>query len=321
VIQASRSLTLIATNLLTDGIAPGLDILTNGDVIGGNIWTVGTNSIGIGLNMPIKPSVGDLLGTTITNYAPVNKNVVNTWAAGDFGVSTAGYSNNAAIGRLILDALGTAPGTQFTFKGVGAGNAIYVDYLELRDGATNRDINGNVNSLAINTNLVIYYARAVINGLDASQKLDHKNNERLRWVSSYMGYFSSTNLIYPDGSTNTFNVGLAGNPQIDSDGDGTPNASDPTPFFIASMINQTGYATNNPNPVMVVIWDTIPLGTNYVLYSTNVGGPFDFNHIAAQFVSPMPYPGPIASVSTNFPQMSPPLYYKVAVYPWLTYPF
>ena len=69
VLQAGRSLTLQATNLLTDT-----------GVTNGSIWSVGAASIGAGLNLPIKPALGDLLGTTITNIAPTNKNVINIWA-------------------------------------------------------------------------------------------------------------------------------------------------------------------------------------------------------------------------------------------------
>ena len=78
-------------------------------------------------------------------------NVVSTWAAGDFGASNAGYTNNVAIGHLILDALGPAANAQFYFTGPGASNAIYVDRLELRDYAsyTNHDSHGNLAALAL----------------------------------------------------------------------------------------------------------------------------------------------------------------------------
>src|ERR1035437_5869431 len=259
VLQAGRSLTLQATNLLIDT-----------GVTNGSIWSVGAASIGAGLNLPIHPALGDLLGTTITNIAPTNKNVINIWAGVDRGSSNSGYTNNAAVGRLILDALGASPGTQFYFSGTGASNAIYVDYLELKDRATNRDGSGNVSALAFNTNLVIYDAQAVIKGSSVAEKLNHKNNDHLRWVPSYAGYFSSTNIVYPDGTTNTFNAALAQSTTIDSAGDGIVNANDPTPFFVSGNVNFTATLTNVPPLKVRLQWQTMPDATNYVFYKTNL---------------------------------------------------
>ena len=59
------------------------------------------------LLLPNSTQQCNLLGTTVTDIAPRNKNIINTWAGLDYGVSAAGYNtNNMAIGRLILDALG-----------------------------------------------------------------------------------------------------------------------------------------------------------------------------------------------------------------------
>jgi hypothetical protein len=313
VLQAGRSLKLTATNQLTDS-----------GVTNGNVWTVGTAAISMadsGISLPILPTNGDLLGTTITLFAPAGKNVMNTWAGKDYGVSNAGYTNNVAIGHLILDALGTSPSTLFTNRGTGAGNAIYVDRLELRDyaGYQYHDGGGNLPALGFNTNLVIYYADAVdaVYG-DVSVQINHKNNDHLRWVPTYAGYFSSTNLVYL-GVTNAYNVALAQNTVIDSDGDGTANASDPTPFFLPSMINQVGYATNNPPSTFVISWNTIPLATNFVYYSTNIGGPF--NQLFTNFISPQLRPNPATNVMVFAPMVIPPRYYQVVVYPWLTWPY
>ena len=284
VLQAGRSLTLQATNLLTDT-----------GVTNGSIWSVGAASIGAGLNLLIKPALGDLLGTTITNTAPTNKNVINIWAGADRGSSNSGYTNNAAVGRLILDALGASPGTQFYFSGTGASNAIYVDYLELQDRATNRDGSGNVSALVFNTNLVIYYAQAVINGFSVAEKLNHKNSNHLRWVPTYAGYFSSTNIVNPDGTTNTVNTALAQSTTIDSDGDGIVNANDPTPFFVSGNVNFTATLTNVPPLKVRLQWQTMPDATNYVFYKTNL---LAANWLVlTNFITP-PAP-PYAPITTN----------------------
>ena len=244
-LQAGRSLNLRVTNLLTDtGPSP-----TNG-----NFWSVGGAS-SVGLNLLAKPSVGDLLGTTITNTALANKNVVNTWAATNFGVSVDGYTNNAAIGRLILDAQGIS--SKFTFNGIGTNNALYVDYLELRDFATNRDVNGDPTALTNNSGLIIYYAQAVQNGVSVADKLNHKNNDHLRWVPAYSGFFSSTNLVF-GGATNAVNAALAQSTTIDSDGDGILNANDSSPVFMASEESFTLTLTNMPPLGAQLQWVTIP---------------------------------------------------------------
>ena len=112
-----------------------------------------------------------------------------------------------------MDAQGSA--SSFIFNGVGTSNALYVDKLVLLDYAsyTNHDANGNLPGLVINSNvnggLVIYYADAVMaDGTSVAVKLNHKNNDRLRWVPNYTGHFSSTNLAFPDGTTYSFNAAL-----------------------------------------------------------------------------------------------------------------
>jgi hypothetical protein len=281
VMQAGRSLTLQATNLLTDSF-----FLTNGfypNTTNLNFWSVGGTSL-VGLNLPIKPLVGDLLGTTIFMTAPPpNKQVVNTWAATNYGVSTAGYTNNVAIGHLILDALGTS--SSFKFAGTGTSNAMYVDYLELRDQATNRDGSGNFTALSINNNMVIYYASAFMNGLSIADKMNHKNGDRLRWVPEYVGYFSFTNIVYPDGTTNTMNISLAQSTTLDSDGDGIANALDPTPLFVSSQLDFTLQLTNNPSPTVLIKWHSIPSATNILLFRTNLMPSFTWQ-VLTNFISP-----------------------------------
>jgi len=154
----------------------------------------------------------------------------------------------------------------FTFNGTGVSNAIYVDYLGFLNQATNRDANGNMSVLSINTNLVIYYAQAYINGISVADKINHKNNDRLRWVAAYAGHFSSTNLVYA-GVTNTVNAALAQSVNIDSDGDGILNAYDPTPFFFGSTNMMLTITPTNGQ--LRLTWPTIPNATNYVLFTTN----------------------------------------------------
>ncbi|MGO8743817.1 MAG: hypothetical protein ACLQUR_15645 [Limisphaerales bacterium] len=333
VLQSGRSLTLQVTNQLTDT-----------GVTNGNTWSVGGGSL-VGLNLPILPNLpgnpanrSDLAGTTIFMTAPTpNKQVVSTWAATNYGVSTAGYTNNVAIGRLFLDGLGT--NSSFKFTGTGTSNAMYVDYLELRDQATNRDASGsNFTALALSPNMVIYYAQAVIDGVSVAEKMDQKNSGHLRWVPEYAGYFSSTNIVYPNGTTNgPFNAALAESLDIDSNGNGSANGNDPAPFFVPSEVNFTPTLTNRPPWSVRLQWATIPLATNYVYYRTNLLSPnwlplTNFNNyyyganVAVTnsahtnwFVSPQPYPSGATNVWVFDVVTNVPHFYRVMVLPWLTY--
>ncbi len=311
ILEADGSLTLIATNQLADA-----------GVTSGGVLTVGLNSVGNGIKVPIKPPGGagygnSLLGTTINLYAPVNRNVVNVWAGADLGASAAGFTNNLAVGRLILDAFGFNSSTRFTFNGAGVSNAIYVDYLELLDGATNLD-NGqtgtNFISLNFDTNIVIYYAQAVMNGHSVARQINHWNGNHLRWVPQYAGYFSSTNIVYPDGTIVTINAALAAAPHTDSDQDGTPNAFDPTPFFVASELNFTDTITNKPPLQAVLTWVSMPDATNYVYYSTNLAMPIT-NLLTIITNPPAPPFAPITNTVYDPVNFSQPRYYKVTVVP------
>jgi hypothetical protein len=298
-LEADRSLTLVATNLLTDT-----------GVTNGNIWTVGLASVGSGLSLPVLPAgaVGgsaygsSLLGTTITLYAPAGENVVNTWAGVDYGVSNAGYTNSVAIGHLILDAQGKAPFALFTFNGTGASNAIYVDRLDLREfaGYSYHDTGGNLPALAFNSNLVIYYADAVdsVYG-DVSKEINHKNNDHLRWVPTYAGHFSSVNVVYA-GVTNAVNIALAQSHYIDSNGNGSANASDPLPIPTPSYLSSQGFekvhfVATNANSQVIILWNSIPAATNSVSYTA------DFIHwvlLTNNMISATNYP-PVAWPVTN----------------------
>ena len=314
-LQSGGGLILTATNLLTDT-----------GVTNGSIWSVqspnGTG--GNGLILPLKPAQGDLLGTTISNYAAgPNKQIINVWAGQDRGVSVSGYTNNAAVGQLVLDALGAT--SQFKFSGAGTSNALYVDKLVFQDQATNGintsfDFSANV---FINTNLMIYFAEAEVGGhsiaakIDAASKSGRNNGGRLRWVPAYAGYFSATNLFYPDGSTNTANAALASSTTIDSNGNGTPNASDSTPFFVSSQVNLTSTTTNIPPLTVVIQWDSIPGATNYVLYETNMSGIwFPYTNFVSPSLVPPAGGWPIANtVFAPVDPSQPQRFYSIKVVP------
>ena len=278
-ISAGLKLTLWTTNLAGD--CP-----TNN-----NIFSVGANSGGgpsdSGFNIYVKPIVGNLLGTTVTNIAPFNKTIYNVWAGQDFGLSPAGYTNNLAIGHLVLNSYTTnqTGPVAFSFSGPDPTNpyALYVDLLELKNGATGGDLTNNYNFpwLKLSTNMTLYFAQAIENGKSVAEAIDDQsklgaNSGRLRWVYSYAGYYSSTNLYSTNSvglvTTNTVNTPLAQSSHVDSDADGIPNLTDPTPFFEPTELHFGALVTTFPAPGVRVEWTTIPNATNFLFYTTNLMG-------------------------------------------------
>jgi hypothetical protein len=252
VLNAGHSLIIQATNSLDDG-----------GTTSSNFWQVGV----LGFNLPIAPPIASLLGTTITNTAPAWASVVCQWAGQDFGPVPSGYDNNAALGRLILDG---GLNSAFVFTGPTAGNALYVDYLEFRNGLTNFDSSGNLASLQFAPGMKLYYAQLIINGVSWAEKLNGKNDGGLNWVSGYAGAFSSTNLLYPDGTTNLLNLALIQSCSLDSNGNGIPNCQDPAPVFVPSQVALAAALTNQPQRSVVLSWNSIPDATNSLFFAPSV---------------------------------------------------
>ena len=316
ILAAGGGINLLVTNMLSDT-----------GVTNGSLWYLNGGSGLTGLNLPIKPTVGDLLGTTIELITPApNKPVKNTWAGQDLNASVSGYVNNEAIGQLVLDV--PTPGSSLSFNGVSNKNAMYVDRLELLNYASyaNGEGTANIPTLNFNTNMVIYYADAVASSttsggplMDVSYLLNHSNGNHLIWVPQYAGFFSSTNVVYA-GATNTLNVGLLTSPFLDSNGNGIPNAFDPNPLFVPSQVNFKFSLTNIPPEMALLTWDSIPSSTNIILYTTNLSLPMSDWQVVTNFVSPSAVPPvggwPITNVVVEPLHMTTPHgFYRVTVNP------
>src|SRR5262249_19593997 len=146
-----------------------------------------------GFEMLTRPITSDLLATYLTSLASsYSQESFHLWCAEDRGATVAGYSNNLALGKLTLDG---AQNSLFHFSAPPdqTGKALYVDYLELLNWATNYD-DTLVGALDISTNITIYFANANI----TPSKLDHSNGGHLRWVRDFTGPLSSTNILYPN---------------------------------------------------------------------------------------------------------------------------
>jgi hypothetical protein len=218
VFQAGGAITLSPSVSLDDGtFASGCPEFNTNK----NFW------VSTGVNLTVEPPLATLASTTVSNFAPPFRNVVNRWAAADRGATPAGFDNNAVIGRLVLNG---GLNSQFTFSAATGGNAIYVDRLELENFTTNY-IGNDLQGISIDPNMKVYYGQALAAGVSVAEKINGYEGGRLIWVSNYnCGFYSSTNLVYPDGSTNRVNAALAASCNIDSDGDNVVNCVDLSPI-------------------------------------------------------------------------------------------
>ncbi len=240
------TLTLSPTNSLTDTGASG------------------TNRINcaLGFSLTVKPVSGDLLGTTIYTTAPLNRTASHVWAGNNFGPVAVGYTNNAALGRLLLDTSNNALSRNLlSFAGTGTNNALYVDYLELSGTITN-DL---VSHLFIETNMTLYFANANV----PVQSLDGQLGGRLRWVKDYAGLNTGVDVRLPDGRTAKVNVAKLNSQVIDSDADGVVNASDLSPFDGIIMNSRVTF-TNVPPLTAFVTWEAAAQTVYQVEVNTNL---------------------------------------------------
>jgi len=233
-------LVLNATNRLVDA-GPGAP----------NHWTVKA-----GFVSRIRPAVSDLLGTRIRSIALPFAEVFSSWAALDLGPVTDGYRNNLALGRLTLDAQN--PFSLFRFVNNQPGRALYVDYLDFQNYATN--IN---QAIAIDPNTTLYFADS---NLEA-EKLDGALGGRLRWVPWFAGPLSSTNLTYPSGQEVTLNRALVASRDRDDDNDGIVNAEDPDPILVPVL---TVTVSTAPSRSAILTWDSVAAYTNRVQFKTSL---------------------------------------------------
>lgn len=265
-IQLSGTTLDVTNSTFQTGAALILNVtgrLSDGDSNSSNSWSVND-----GLHILTKPATGDLLGTTVRSVATQFASVTHRFAMENRGVTTNGYGNNAALGRLVLDG---GAGSEFVFSGVGTNDAVYVDYLDLRNDATNY-----LTALAFNPNITVYFADASL----PAEKLDGAHNGHLRWVSGYAGAFSSITVTNSDGSTTVVNRALRDSSTIDSDADGIPNRYDEFPFdpvAISLSLSRPGSGDAGPASVTAMIsWEAAANTTYRVECKKTFGGPWEF---------------------------------------------
>ncbi len=207
-----------------------------------------------GFDFVSRPSSGDFLYTTLTNFAFDNAQTISSSAVLDRGPSASSFTNSATIGRLVLDG---GANSGFIFTGNLVSNALYIDYLDLRNSAT------NLGTLLIDNNITLYVAAS---GPLSPEKLNLVY-PRLIWASGYTGLNSTTNVTLRNGQIISVNSAVPGAATLDSDGDGVPNSIDPYPF---DGLQTTG-TTNSVLQTVTISWFADSSSWQYTIeYSTDL---------------------------------------------------
>ena len=216
-----------------------------------------------GFRMDAKPASGSLLGTTITTVIPPFSRVPHVWGATDLGPSRAGFSNNLALGRLVINGDNSS---RADFSALTPGSALYVDYLEATGAAAT--VTAFTNILTINPGLTIYFAGSSL----PVDKLDGLFDGRLRWVREYAGANSSADVILPTGLSVRVNAALLESALVDSDADGVPNKFDLSPFDGVTLQPRITF-TNVPVRSALISWESAAQTVYRVEYATSVASP------------------------------------------------
>jgi hypothetical protein len=243
IVRAGRSISLSVTNALNAGT---------------NVWSCGDGFNWFTTTAP--GFTGDMLLTTITNNAFAYANVYNYWNAQDRGASAAGYTNNAALGKLVLvGGLNSA----FTFAPVDGNNALYVDILDLRGTAGDTNASGAFVNLFVLPSMKVYFSRLQINGVSNNVAL-------LSGQGQGGGLFTS----------------VAHTPSLSSVGGSGGSASFANFNLVAELADASGpklNANGSAPSTVLVSWDTVANANNTVYYKDSLADS-DW-HVLTNFVS------------------------------------
>ncbi|MCX7872617.1 MAG: hypothetical protein N2487_04970 [Verrucomicrobiae bacterium] len=254
----ARELVLSNASIIAGNNGRGALILNvTNRLVDGGAGTTTIIKVNDGFQMLSTPTNGNLLYTTIESRAERFAEVTHTWAGKDYGVSMIGFNNNAALGKLVLDGQDF---TRFVFRGAGTNSAMYVDYIEFKNNATNYST-----ALYVEPNLTIYFASANL----PVMKLNNALGGRLKWVPTFAGPNSSTYITLSDGRTVVYNTALLLQPDVDSDRDGIPNLFDPTPVPTSEDIEFRVRILTPPGGALIS-WNALAQSTNRLEFTTNL---------------------------------------------------
>ncbi len=221
--------------------------------------------VGNGFRLLKHPNKGDLMASRIISTVPAFQSRSHVWAGENRGATPSGYANNTAIQHLVLDG-GT--NSQFRFQGVGANDAMYVNYLEFLGGTTNTNGLHVTSTLIVNPNLTIYFADSNV----PEDKLTNAFPGRLVWVDPAItvGPMVAVPLVggqYAQLTTREFQTMLA--PGADFDGDGVTNDRDESPMSGFTVSEVT--LVNVPPLTAFIKWQAVAGVTYTIEYRNGLG--------------------------------------------------
>ncbi|HYA79221.1 MAG TPA: hypothetical protein VED19_01775, partial [Candidatus Nitrosopolaris sp.] len=205
-IDISANNVLIDPSIFTASGALNFTVTTN--LSDGGIGAGNGFSCQNGFNLWTKPNTGDLWGTQITSTAWFMDEVDHYWSGADRGTNGAGFTNNVALGTLVLspEQDGAPYPPLFFFSGTSGSNGLYVGTLDLSQLSNN--IAG---MLEIDPSLTIYYAYALIDTnaihlaaqtpevyLDG-QQFPPGTGGRLRYVKNFTALPPAAQSVSPNG--------------------------------------------------------------------------------------------------------------------------
>jgi hypothetical protein len=224
--------------------------LSDGGADAANEWLVTD-----GVRLLRHPAEGDLFGTRLTISGEPFAEVVSVWAGEDRGPVASGFTNNTTLGTLSLEGELL---TLFTFQGTAPGQAMYVEFLEFVDQATNL-----LQNLNIAEGFTLYFADSNL----SAEELDGLFDGRLRWVPDFAGPSTAVTVTLAGGARVKMNRALVHSRTIDSDGDGMVNALDPHPFDAGAIRIRVARTRDGANEIA---WFASPSASYRVEYATSL---------------------------------------------------
>jgi hypothetical protein len=214
---------------------------------------------------------GDLLGTEIRTLGAKLAFVDNVWSAEDRGATVAGFTDNVAVGRVVVR--GDA-GSKFEFVPGLDGSALYVDVLQI-EGLQASSLTEFTNRVQLGMN--IYYGNIEsTNSVFTAERLHRILGPNAPfnfiWVPEWAGPNSGVDVpLTESGPVRRFNRALRESANIDSDGDGLPNRFDPFPFP-PEAFGITGITLNAISQAVSFGFTAQSAGAYVIEYTTNLAG-------------------------------------------------
>ena len=218
-----------------------------------------------GFQLPVKPALGDLLGTTIQSFGPRFALVDHLWAGENRGASASGFQDNVAIGHLVLDG---DRDVLMSFRGATGDNGMYIDFLELAGPLAEAVDAGDLGAaLFIDPSLTIYFAESNV----PAEQLEELSGGRLVQVD-FAGASTFVEVsVRAGGDTVQMERVVRMSATVDSDGDGIANAYDAYPLDFDTPLILHGTRANGETSINLS-WPAEPQVQYVIEFTSSLQG-------------------------------------------------